>query len=96
MSLLTPGGATAPSAADLAAQSATTAKISAATSEHDILNATADAQAIQDPATRMRVLAAAAVKIAQPEIAMSTEHELRPFGQLLAPNPRSVKHFVNT
>lgn len=47
------------------------------------------------PEVRDRVAVTALEKLTMPEVAAATEHSLQRFGPLLAPNPRSMKRFVN-
>jgi hypothetical protein len=47
------------------------------------------------PEIRDRVAVAALNKLTTPEVTAATEHSLQRFGPLLAPNPRSMKRFVN-
>jgi hypothetical protein len=45
---------------------------------------------------RDRVAAQVVEKLAAPEVAAATEHQLQKFGPLLRPNPRSMKLFLNS
>lgn len=43
-----------------------------------------------------RLRGEAVLRMAQPPLARKTEHALRPYADLLDPNPRSMKRFINT
>jgi hypothetical protein len=55
------------------------------------------AQAVRQasPTVRIRVAPSVIARLTEPEGATATEHRLRKFGPLLAPNPRSMKRFIN-
>jgi hypothetical protein len=89
-----PAGPPSPEEQQLVAEVA--GAVRQATTGRDISRAAEDAKQITNPAQRMEVLGAAAVRFSELTIQAQTRHELAPFGRFLEPNPRSIKLFVNT
>jgi hypothetical protein len=52
-------------------------------------------QSPKDPVMQQAFREEAALRLETAEVAASTEHALKPFAQLLEPNPRSMKRLVN-
>jgi hypothetical protein len=96
-SLLTPG-ATKPDATEEQRALIENVKdaVNNASNERDLLSAGRKARDITDPGQRMEVLGTAAVRFSERAIEDASTHDLAPFVQLLDPNPRSMKLFVNT
>jgi hypothetical protein len=65
-----------------------------ATTDADILDLV-DAQGADDPVLLSALRAEAVKLMAQPSTVSSTEHALRGYADLLDPNPRAMKRFVN-
>jgi hypothetical protein len=65
-----------------------------ATTDANILDLV-DAQGVDDPVLLSALRAEAVRRMAQPSTVSSTEHSLREYADLLDPNPRAMKRFVN-
>jgi hypothetical protein len=65
-----------------------------ATTDANILDLV-DAQGVDDPVLLSALRAEAVRRMAQPSTVSSTEHALREYADLLDPNPRAMKRFVN-
>jgi hypothetical protein len=65
-----------------------------ATTDADILDLV-DERGEDDPVLQSALRAEAVKRMAEPSLASSTEHELREYADLLDPNPRAMKRFVN-
>jgi hypothetical protein len=67
------------------------AKLQRSASEAEVVETLRDAS----PEVRGRVAETAVERLTAPDVAAATEHSLQTFGQLLQPNPRSMKRFIN-
>jgi len=70
----------------------TRARVASSRNEADVLDALRSVR----PEIREAVAADAVDKMSAPEVTKSTEHALQPFADLLLPNPRSIKRFLNS